>query len=144
MFGKRSLLPVIILSVIALAACGSNGSQATGSGSAAKFNGTINIASSTWTGYAPLYLATAKNIWQKHGLNVNFTDVEDPVERLNALKAGRLDGMASTVDAFARAQSQGVQAVEIDEHEIRLLAHLQRADLLLQPQGACAVDGGHL
>jgi len=111
MAGKRSLLPLFILSVIAFAACG--GPQSTGSGASAKFTGTINIASSTWTGYAPLYLATSKGIWAKPGLNVNFTDVEDPVERLNALKAGRLQGMASTVDAFARAQSQGVPAVEI-------------------------------
>jgi NitT/TauT family transport system substrate-binding protein len=110
MFGKRSLLPVFILSALVFAACGS---QSTGTGTSAKFTGTIHIASSTWTGYAPLYLATAKGIWAKHGLNVDFTDVEDPVERLNALKAGRLDGMASTVDAFARAQSQGVPAVEI-------------------------------
>lgn len=111
MFQKRSLLPLFMLPVLALAACG--GSQSTGSGSSAKFTGTINIASSTWTGYAPLYVATARNIWSKHGLTVNFTDVEDPVERLNALKANRLQGMASTVDAFARAQSQGVSAVEI-------------------------------
>jgi NitT/TauT family transport system substrate-binding protein len=110
MFGKRSLLPVFMVSALVFAACGS---QSTGTGTSAKFTGTIHIASSTWTGYAPLYLATAKGIWAKHGLNVDFTDVEDPVERLNALKAGRLDGMASTVDAFARAQSQGVPAVEI-------------------------------
>ncbi len=110
MFQKRSLLPLLMLPVLALAACGS---QTSGSGSSAKFTGTINIASSTWTGYAPLYVATARNIWSKHGLTVNFTDVEDPVERLNALKANRLQGMASTVDAFARAQSQGVPAVEI-------------------------------
>src|SRR2546421_2209578 len=111
MVGKRSLLPLFILPVLALAACG--GPESTGSGASTKFTGTINIASSTWTGYAPLYLATSKGIWAKHGLNVNFTDVEDPVERLNALKAGRLQGMASTFDAFARAQSQGVPAVEI-------------------------------
>jgi NitT/TauT family transport system substrate-binding protein len=110
MLGKRSFLPFFITFAFMLSACGA---QSTGTGTSAKFTGTIHIASSTWTGYAPLYLATSKGIWAKHGLNVDFTDVEDPVERLNALKAGRLDGMASTVDAFARAQSQGVPAVEI-------------------------------
>lgn len=111
MFGKKSLLPLFSLCALILAACGST--QSTTGGGPAKFSGTINIASSTWTGYAPLYIASAKNIWSKHGLNVNFTDVEDPVQRLNALNAGQLQGMASTVDAFARAQSQGVPAVEI-------------------------------
>jgi NitT/TauT family transport system substrate-binding protein len=110
MFGKRSLLPLFILSALVVAACGS---QSTGTGASAKFTGTIHIASSTWTGYAPLYIATSKDIWKKHGLTVDFTDVEDPVQRLNALNAGQLQGMASTVDAFARAQSQGVPAVEI-------------------------------
>jgi NitT/TauT family transport system substrate-binding protein len=110
MMGKRSFIPLFAVLVLVLAACGS---QSTGSGASAKFTGTINIASSTWTGYAPLYIATAKNIWSKHGLKVNFTDVEDPVQRLNALNADQLQGMASTVDAFARAQSQGVPAVEI-------------------------------
>jgi NitT/TauT family transport system substrate-binding protein len=110
MFGKRSFLPLFIFAARVLAACGQ---QSTGTGAQAKFTGTIHIASSTWTGYAPLYIATSKNIWQKHGLNVDFTDVEDPVQRLNALKADQLQGMASTVDAFARAQSQGVPAVEI-------------------------------
>src|SRR2546427_9553796 len=110
MFGKRSPLPLFILFALVLAACGS---QTSGTGAAAKFTGTIHIASSTWTGYAPLYIATSKEIWKKHGLNIDFTDVEDPVQRLNALNAGQLQGMASTVDAFARAQSQGVPAVEI-------------------------------
>jgi NitT/TauT family transport system substrate-binding protein len=110
MLGKRSFVPLFVTFAFVLSACGA---QSTGTGTSAKFTGTIHIASSTWTGYAPLYLATSKGIWAKHGLNVDFTDVEDPVERLNALKAGRLDGMASTVDAFARAQSQGVPAVEI-------------------------------
>ena len=110
MVRKRSLLPLFILPAIVLSACGS---QSTGSGASAKFTGTIHIASSTWTGYAPLYVATSRNIWKNHGLTVDFADVEDPVLRLNALKANQLQGMASTVDAFARAQSQGVPAVEV-------------------------------
>ena len=110
MFAKRLLLSISVTSVLVLSACGS---QSTGTGAAAKFTGTIHIASSTWTGYAPLYVATSRDIWKKHGLTVDFSDVEDPVVRLNALKANQLQGMASTVDAFARAQSQGVPAVEI-------------------------------
>lgn len=110
MFGKRLLLSISVTFALVLTACGS---QSSGSGSSAKFTGTIHIASSTWTGYAPLYVATSRNIWKNHGLTVDFSDVEDPVLRLNALKANQLQGMASTVDAFARAQSQGVPAVEV-------------------------------
>ena len=96
--------------VLLAAACGgSSGGAATGG----KYSGTIHIASSTWTGYAALYVADRKGFWKKHGLDVDFTDVEDPVQRLNALNAGQLQGMASTVDAFARAAGQGVPAVQV-------------------------------
>jgi len=110
MFGKRSYLSLFFVVAFALSACGG---QNNAGGGGTKFSGTIHIASSTWTGYALIYLANAKDIWKKHGLTVNFKDVEDPNDRLIALTAGRLEGMASTVDAFARAQSNGVPAVEV-------------------------------
>jgi NitT/TauT family transport system substrate-binding protein len=108
MFGKRLILPLFILVALVMSACGS--SNTTGS---TKYSGTIHIASSTWTGYALIYLANAKGIWKQHGLDVNFKDIEDPNDRFIALAAGRLEGMASTVDAFARQQSNGVPAVEV-------------------------------
>ena len=108
MFGKR-LLPLFITVALVLSACGAS-NNASGS---TKYSGTIHIASSTWTGYALIYLANAKGIWKQHGLDVNFKDIEDPNDRFIALAAGRLEGMASTVDAFARQQSNGVAAVEV-------------------------------
>src|SRR4029077_8218293 len=108
MFRKRSILPLFILVALVMSACGS-----TSSGTSTKYSGTIHIASSTWTGYALIYLANAKGIWKQHGLDVNFKDVEDPNDRFIALAASRLEGMASTVDAFARQQSNGVAAVEV-------------------------------
>ncbi len=99
------------LLALLVAACG--GTAGTGGGGEGKFSGTIRIASSTWTGYAILYIANAKEIWKSHGLDVKFTVVEDPNDRLIALTASRLEGMASTVDAFARAQSNGVPAVQV-------------------------------
>src|SRR5256886_16525714 len=104
---SRLVFPVLL--GLLLAVCGGT----TGTGTDGKFNGTINIASSTWTGYSLIYIANAKETWKSHGLDVKFSDVEDPNDRLIALTAGRLEGMASTVDAFARAQSNGVPAVEV-------------------------------
>src|SRR5436309_15690245 len=109
MFAKRSLLPLFTMLAFVLSACGAQNTA----GGGGKFNGTIHIASSTWTGYALIYLAKSKGIWKQHGLNVKFKDVEDPNDRFIALTAGRLEGMASTVDAFARQQSNGVPAIEV-------------------------------
>src|SRR5438876_5426818 len=109
MFAKRSLLPLFTMLTFVLSACGAQNTA----GGGGKFNGTIHIASSTWTGYALIYLANSKGIWKSHGLDVNFKDVEDPNDRFIALTAGRLEGMASTVDAFARQQSNGVPAIEV-------------------------------
>jgi NitT/TauT family transport system substrate-binding protein len=112
---NRSALSRFVFPVVAallLAVCGGT-TGGTGGAGDGKFNGTIHIASSTWTGYAIIYVANAKGTWKSHGLDVTFQDVEDPNDRLIALTAGRLEGMASTVDAFARAQANGVPAVEV-------------------------------
>src|SRR2546421_5795588 len=62
MSGKRSILPLFILVALVLSACGASNST---SGST-KYSGTIHIASSTWPGYALIYLANSKGIWKQH------------------------------------------------------------------------------
>jgi NitT/TauT family transport system substrate-binding protein len=108
MFARRLVLPLLILVAVVLSACG-NPSTPTST----KYTGTIHISSSTWTGYAVLYVANSKGTWKSHGLDVNFKVVEDPNDRFIAMAAGRLEGMATTVDTYARQQSAGVPAVEI-------------------------------
>src|ERR1700694_2696965 len=108
MFARRLVLPLFILVAIALSACGGSATP-----TSTKYTGTIHISSSTWTGYAIIYLANSKGIWKNHGLDVNFKTVEDPNDRFIAMAAGRLEGMATTVDTFARQQSAGVPAGEI-------------------------------
>src|ERR1700682_415439 len=108
MFARRLVLPFVILVAIILSACVSSPSS-----TSTKYTGTIHISSSTWTGYAVIYLANAKGTWKSHGLDVSFKTVEDPNDRFIAMAAGRLEGMATTVDTYARQQSAGVPAVEI-------------------------------
>jgi NitT/TauT family transport system substrate-binding protein len=108
MIGRRLVLPLFILGALVLSACGSSTTS-----TSTKYTGTIHISSSTWTGYAVIYLANAKGTWKSHGLDVSFKTVEDPGDRFVALAAGRLEGIATTVDTFARQQSNGVAALEI-------------------------------
>src|SRR3989441_6185749 len=104
---SRLVFPVLL--GLLLAVCGGTA----GTGTDGKFNGTINIASSTWTGYAIIYIANASDTWKSHGLDVKFSDGEDPNAPLIALTAGRPERMASTVDAFAPAHSDAVPPAEV-------------------------------
>ena len=62
----RTIAPLALIATLALAACG-GGSGGTSGGSStgnARYSGTINIASSTWTGYAVIYLANSRGTWK--------------------------------------------------------------------------------
>jgi NitT/TauT family transport system substrate-binding protein len=83
-------------------------------GSAAKAGGAdINLAFSTWNGYIGLVIAAKEGYFKKHGLNVKYTVIEDPVQRFAAFKAGRLNAIATTVDTFSRTVATGIPSVEV-------------------------------
>jgi NitT/TauT family transport system substrate-binding protein len=73
----------------------------------------VRIAFSTWTGYGPLVVGVQDGLFKKQGLNVSYTIIEAPTLRRDALRTGRLDGAASTVDTFDRWAGQGAPVVEV-------------------------------
>jgi len=73
----------------------------------------VRIAFSTWTGYGALVVGAQQKVWAKYGLDVSYTVIEDPTARRDALRAGRLDGAATTVDTFSRWAGQNVPMVQI-------------------------------
>jgi NitT/TauT family transport system substrate-binding protein len=95
--------------VLALAAAGCGGSsKKTSSGGGGGKAAPITMSFSTWIGYAPIVVAQKKGLFQKEGVKVSYTLIEDPVQRFAAFKAGRLDGIASTVDTYARTAAKGI------------------------------------
>src|SRR5437868_1172852 len=54
----------------------------------------IRIAFSTWNGDAGRVIGVKSGIFKKAGLDVQYSVIEDPVARFNALKAGSLDAIA--------------------------------------------------
>jgi NitT/TauT family transport system substrate-binding protein len=60
---------------------------------------TVKIAHSTWVGYGPLYIARDKGFFKKNGVDVDLVKIEKPTERFPAMIAGKIDMIASTVDA---------------------------------------------
>jgi ABC-type nitrate/sulfonate/bicarbonate transport system substrate-binding protein len=109
---KRSLVALTLAGalVLAVAAAGCGGSSKKSSGGGASKTGAapINMSFSTWIGYAPIIVGKKKGFFEKEGVKVSYTLIEDPVQRFAAFKAGRLDGIASTVDTFARTAAKGV------------------------------------
>jgi NitT/TauT family transport system substrate-binding protein len=73
----------------------------------------IRIAFSTWNGYAGLVIGVKSGIFKKAGLDVQYSVIEDPVARFNALKAGSLDAIATTPDTFARTYARGIKTVQV-------------------------------
>ena len=102
----------VIASVLALV-----GASTTASSSAAPQKhaalAKIRIAFSTWNGYAGLVIGVKSGMFKKAGLDVQYSVIEDPVERFNALKAGSLDAIATTPDTFARTYARGIKTVQV-------------------------------
>jgi NitT/TauT family transport system substrate-binding protein len=101
-----------IAGVVSLVAAGTTASStAAPHGHAAMAK--IRIAFSTWNGYAGLVIGVKSGIFKKAGLDVQYSVVEDPVARFNALKAGSLDAIATTPDTFARTYARGIKTVQV-------------------------------
>lgn len=73
----------------------------------------IRMAFSTWTGYGGLVVGVKTGIFKKYGLDVSYTLIESPTDRRDALRGGRLDAAATTVDTISRWAGQGVPMVQV-------------------------------
>lgn len=110
---KRSLIALslagaLVLALFAAGCGGGNKKSSGGGGKKPSSAASINMSFSTWIGYAPIVVGQKKGLFQKEGVKVSYTLIEDPVQRFAAFKAGRLDGIASTVDTYARTAAKGV------------------------------------
>jgi NitT/TauT family transport system substrate-binding protein len=113
--GRSAAVLVALLAAIAVAGCGGGSSQSSGGGggsTAAKLT-PIRIGFSTWNGYIGLVIGVKEHLFEKAGVKVTYTVVEDPVQRFNALKAGSLDAIATTPDTFSRTTANGIPTVQV-------------------------------
>lgn len=100
------LVFILAFALLALPGCSDRGTSDNGS---KKFR----IAVVTWVGHGPFYLAKEKGFFEKHGLDVDIQLIEDIGARRSALLAKKLDGIISSVDAFAVAASKKMPAKTI-------------------------------
>ena len=69
---------------------------------------TFQVATLTWVGYGPLYLAKEKGFFR--GIDVTLQKLEDTSARRAALVSGDVQGSVDIVDSFANAFAAGVPA----------------------------------
>ncbi len=73
----------------------------------------VVISFSTWTGYGIIWVALDKGFFRENGIEVEVRPIQSPGERFNALAAGALDGLSSTLDTFVRVGAQGIPVVGV-------------------------------
>jgi NitT/TauT family transport system substrate-binding protein len=73
----------------------------------------FRIAVVTWVGHGPFYLAKEKGFYKKYDLNIDIQKIEDIGARRSALLAGQLEGIITSVDAFANGAANGLKAKTI-------------------------------
>jgi NitT/TauT family transport system substrate-binding protein len=114
--GRSAAVVAALVAAIVVAGCGggssSGGNTGSSSGAAAKTT-PIRIGFSTWNGYIGLVIGVKEHLFDKAGVKVSYTVVEDPVQRFNALKAGSLDAIATTPDTFSRTTANGIPTVQV-------------------------------
>jgi NitT/TauT family transport system substrate-binding protein len=110
---------VAVLLAALVAGCGGASSSGGGSSGSSGSSGStpsakpIRIAFSTWNGYIGIVIGVKEGLFEKAGVKVDYTVVEDPVQRFNALKAGKLDAIATTPDTFSRTAAKGIASVQV-------------------------------
>jgi NitT/TauT family transport system substrate-binding protein len=114
-FGRTVLVVIVLALATATAGCG-GGDEGAGGGettTAAAAPTKVRLAFSTWNGYIALVVGVKEGFYKKHGADVSYTVIEDPVQRFNAFKAGRLEAIASTTDTFSRTNAKGIKSVMV-------------------------------
>jgi NitT/TauT family transport system substrate-binding protein len=104
-----------LLATLVVAGCGGEDTQTSGGEGGESSSGAapIRIAFSTWNGYIGIVIGVKEGLFEKAGVKVDYTVVEDPVQRFNALKSGSLDAIATTPDTFSRTYANGIQTVQV-------------------------------
>jgi len=88
-------------------------SQETQGTTEGEYDGTVKIAFSTWTGYAPFFVARDAGIFEKNGVDVELVIMENGGDKKAAMASGKLQAVAETVDTNAMAIAAGLDHVQV-------------------------------
>lgn len=107
-FWKKAPVPLtalLVLSLLSLACGGAGGESKVGNEAQVK---TFRVATLTWVGYAPIYLAQEKGFFE--GVKVELEKIEDTPARRAALASGSVHGSVDILDSFTNGAAAGLPA----------------------------------
>lgn len=112
---RQAIAALLALALAAsAAACGSGGG---GGGNSAASGGdlpTLRLGISSYSGYGPYFIGEKQGFFRDAGVNLVPQIVgDDALQRATAVKAGKLDGFATTVDTVVNAIGKGVPVVNV-------------------------------
>lgn len=91
------LIPVALLSVALVSACGSNGSK--------NEDITLRVAYNQWVGSAGLFIADSKGYFKDAGIKVKLIEFASPTEATQALLSDNVDIALTTLDTAVMVKS---------------------------------------
>ena len=86
---------------------------ACGSSSSGKKDDTVTISFTTWIGYAPLFIAKEKGIFEKNGVNVDLRVIESAGDIKSAIASGAIQGYAQTIDTVIMGIGAGLDSTQV-------------------------------
>ncbi len=82
----------------------------------------VRVAFATWVGYGPLYIARDKGFFEKQGLDVELTIIDDESQYAAAMASGNIDALGNVLDREVVHYAKHTPEVVLFAHEAILLA----------------------
>lgn len=86
---------LLVAAMLAVAGCGGGGTE---DKSAADQPVEFKLAHATWVGYAPLYIAQEKGMFEKYNIAPELLVIEDESQYAGALASGQIEGLGNVLD----------------------------------------------
>ena len=106
-FKQAGLLIVAVLTMFALAACGSDDEKSGAGGAQAAGPAPVKLGIVEYTGIAPTQLGLDKGIFEKHGIDLELVPADTPAAITAQVLSGQLDMGFATTTFLATAAAKG-------------------------------------
>lgn len=107
-------LAAVTLTLAGLTACGGDESSSSTAASASGETPTLRLGISSYTGYGPYFIGQKKGYFKDAGVDLQPTIVgDDALQRGVAVRGGKLEGFATTLDTVINTMGKGVPVVNV-------------------------------